>query len=270
MIVVTLPEGESIRVDIGDTDGQFIISYGDPETTPAHEEYEAVRVLAELPDDNGRRNVIYSHLYGSAREQAVLLDLERRAAEAGLSVKITSIYPEDAGIQPEPGDRLRPPPGEPDFDEIMLTKSEPYSLGSPTLSIEELLRGAIQVDPETGLIPTEPGLPSESLPATPAPPTAQGPQTGSDDPLDALGKASQAGNTLPPDARPMDDTPPKDGTPIVLYYHSLGELHQEFASWSSALGRQFWVDSDGESLGMDEAFEGWRLMSVAEREEMGL
>ena len=138
---------------------------------------------------------------------------------------------------------------------------------APTLSIEDMIRGAIARDPETGTIPTEPGAPSESLPVRPGGAVPGTPADAVETTSEAAQTGSAAGPALPPGTGPMEGAP-KDGTEVVLYYRSLGELHQEFAKWSSEFGRQFWVDLDGETLGMDDKFEGFRLLTAAEKQEM--
>jgi hypothetical protein len=239
-IIVTVPEGCSLRVDIEGTDGQFIISYGDPNYAPANETHEAVRVMAEMPDSTGRVNVIYEELYNQSVEEK---GVERTAevVHSNLDAEVLNI---NAGH-----------------------RTSPFT---PTLSLEQMLAGAIAVDPETGTIPTEPAPEAIAIAAgRPAPPTTS---AGGDTPTEALeGAQSQSATarTIPPDARSMEDKAPRDGSPVILYYEDLTGLQVQPAKWSYSPGRQFWIDEGGETLGEDDGFLGWRPMTSVEREEYG-
>jgi hypothetical protein len=55
-VIVTLSPGEKLVVVLEGTDGQFVIDYGD----------DALTVTADLPDSDGRADVIYSERFGEA------------------------------------------------------------------------------------------------------------------------------------------------------------------------------------------------------------
>lgn len=52
---IVLEQGENLTIELANTDGEFVISYCDPN-------YDANRlqVYADLPDDEGRSDLIYS------------------------------------------------------------------------------------------------------------------------------------------------------------------------------------------------------------------
>lgn len=53
-----LKQGERVEVELADTDGKFVISYG----------RSTLRVTSDLPDQKGREGVIYEERFGDASD----------------------------------------------------------------------------------------------------------------------------------------------------------------------------------------------------------
>jgi hypothetical protein len=238
-IVVIVPQGSSVRVELADTDGQFVISYADPDYTPEGGEVLGLRVMSDLPDSTGRDGVIYEELFGSPPEEdEAVPDQEVISDPAPEVISITSPF------------------------------SPSFGAG---LSLEQMLAGAIARDPDTGTIPTEPA--PEALVNASAGRVGNAPAASGDNVENASTAPPEpiaAVAPLPPDAKPMDDGAPRDGTPVILYYDDMTGRQQQPARWSPHFGRQFWVDEEDNTLGTDEGYLGWRLMTEAEKEEYDL
>jgi hypothetical protein len=142
----------------------------------------------------------------------------------------------------------------------ILPNNSATSLSLPTQSLaapslDQLIASRIAVDPETGTVPTEPAPEAVAKTESKTPEdTAEGP------PVTVA---------RPADARDMGDAP-RDGKPVMLYYQDLSGLQQQPAKWSAAFGRQFWVDEEDGTLGPDDNYIGWRLLTSEEREEYNL
>ena len=239
-ITVLLPLGTSLLVQLEDTDGQFVISYGDPNATPEGMSVEAVRVMSDLPDSSGRNGIVYEELFGSQPEETVESATEEPISEP----------------TPEP---------------VLHVKVNPFGSG---LTLEQMLAGAIAKDPETGTIPTEPAPEAVELAQGSA--RGQG-TTAAPSPVDGVENGSTGGpepvavvQPLPPGAKPMEDNAPRDGTAVILFYDDMAGRQEQPARWSPHFGRQFWVDEEDNTLGLDEGYIGWRLMTSEEKEEYGL
>lgn len=254
-ITILVPIGTSLRIEIPESDGQFIISNGDPNYAPANQTHEALRIMSDLPDTTGREGVIYEEIFGSQTEEETA---EPLAVEAPPSLDFT--VPVTAGI-PDFSPVVLPPVGS--YPEWMQPSDGP--------SLEQMLANAINKDPETGHIPGEPA-PEALERAGSRAPSGQGPSPApASAPLDGPSEASQepvAHIPLPASARPMDEAPREGGSVMLLYDDVMGRVEQA-GRWSSALGRQFWVDMDGDTLGADSSFLGWRHMTAEEKEEYG-
>jgi len=61
MVIVEIGQGESVAIRLRDSDGEFIVAYGDDEVT----------VTADLPDADGNEGVIYRERFGADDEYSV-------------------------------------------------------------------------------------------------------------------------------------------------------------------------------------------------------
>lgn len=232
-VVLKLPRGASVRIDL-EGDAQFVVAHHDPEFKPVGAMTAAVRVMANSPDSTGRTDVIYETLDGSSFS-GVIETPEERIADYDAGTEIVERF-----AAPEP------------------PASPPRALGAG-MSLDALLAAAVAPPADTGVTPSAPLVEQPGMPAAPAPAAA---------PAEALETARSALEQLSaPPGQPLAAAP-RDGRAIVLMREGQqGVLETETARWSSEFGRQLWVDSSGDTLGLDDGFVSWREMTPEEREE---
>jgi hypothetical protein len=103
-ITLHLPKHHSILIELDNGD-QILVSNHDSEYAPANEPWDRVRVYTE---EAGEAKLVFTGTPDLTWEQRIAL--QKDIADA------------------QPGDRIKPPPGGVDFDEILVARSEPYSI----------------------------------------------------------------------------------------------------------------------------------------------
>lgn len=256
IVEVVLVPGTSVLVRT--TDGiDFLVCNYDPKFTPKDEPV-CLRVIKEEGGEVQR-------LYETQVDEDTIGDPNYGANAARIQAEggMFSIAPETIKLPvPEGVEFNNEPVTAEDFQDGSFP-TEAVFPASPFggLSLDQMLAGAINPgNPVAGILASSDNAAAAA--AAPPPP-----------PLSALdGSASGASEgvsaaTLPPGLRSMDEAP-RTGVTVMLQ-PPLG-MDPVAGRWSSAFGRQFWVDEGGDSLGMDNEFVGWRLPTEEEMEEFNL